>query len=57
MFGISVEHHKIIITEPALELIKERWATEVAPEMRARAAARASTAPFSEVSFSADCLK
>ena len=57
MFGISIEHHKIIITEPASELIKERWATDVAPEMQARAAARASTAPFSAVSFSADCLK
>lgn len=41
----------------ACELIKERWSTDVAPDMWARAAARASTAPFSSISFSADCLK
>ena len=57
MFGISIEHHKIMVTKPASELIKECWSTDVAPEMWARAAARASTAPFSSVSFSSDCLK
>ena len=57
MFGISIVHHKIMVTKPASELIKEHWSTDVAPEMWARAAARAYTAPFSSKSFSADCLK
>ena len=57
MFGISIVHHKIMVTKPASELIKEHWSTDVAPEMWARAAARAYTAPFSSMSFSADCLK
>ena len=45
MFGISVEHHKVMVTELASELIKERWSTDAAPERRAKAAARASAAP------------
>lgn len=57
MLGISTEHRRIMVTKPACELIRERWSTDVAPEMWARAAARASTAPFSSISFSADCLK
>ena len=57
MFGISIEHHKIMVTDPVSELIKERWSTDMALEMWARAAARASTAPFSTISFSADYLK
>lgn len=57
MLGISMEHRRTMVTKPACELIRERWSTDVAPEMWARAAARASTAPFSSISFSADCLK
>ena len=49
MFGISIEHHKIMVKKPASELIKECWSTDVAPEKWARAAAR--------ISFSADHLK
>ena len=57
MFGISIERHKITVTKPASELIKERWSTDMALEMWTRAAARASTGPFASISFSADCLK
>ena len=57
MFGILIEHRKIMVTKPTSELIKEHWSTEVAPEMWARAAARASVSAFSSVSFLVDCLK
>ena len=57
MFAISIERHKIMVTKPTSVLLKERWSTDLALEKWARAAARASRAPFSPVSFSADCLK
>ena len=47
MFDISVEHHKIVVTKPASELIIKCWSTDVAPEMWARA----STAPLSSISM------
>ena len=39
MSDISVEHHKIMVTKPASELMKERWSTDMKPEMWARALA------------------
>ena len=41
MFGISVEHFKIMVTKPDSELIKEHSSTDVAPEIWASAASRA----------------
>ena len=32
MFGISIEHYKIMVTKPASEVITECWSTDVAPE-------------------------
>ena len=37
MFGISVEHHKIMVTKPASELMKEHWSIDMKPEMWSRA--------------------
>ena len=45
MFDISMEHCKIVVTKPASQKLKECWSPNVALEVWARAAARASRLP------------
>ena len=47
MFGISVEHHKIMATKPASELMKELWSTDMKLEKWAWALPGLPMSPFS----------